>query len=250
MHYELTGSGSDTFVLLHNAGGDHSFFHMQVAMLAKLGRVLAIDLPGHGRSKAEKKYSVGLFASDVKDLCDNLGLGNIIGVGLNYGANIFLDFAEQFPGALKLLVMIDPPIFLSGKVRDLINNNIMHLESPAGALHADELVAQSFVRASDATKNVALRAFSLVDSDFLAAIYKDLLVWDKGSKPKVESLAMPCLTIVTDAALCSIEDLSACNQRIKTAKVVGSMYWATLEVPDQINSMLHRFFDIELPQLK
>lgn len=105
-------------------------------------------------------------------------------------------------------------------------------------------MSQSFIHADVAAKQVAMNAFSTIEGAYLANLYRDLLQWDKTSTHKVAALHHNCLVIFTDAALCSAADIQAANSKIQTAKVVGSMYWATLEVPEQINSMIKRFVDL------
>ena len=44
LHFEEKGSGKYTFILLHNAGGDSSFFTQQIDVLIRFGKVVLIDL--------------------------------------------------------------------------------------------------------------------------------------------------------------------------------------------------------------
>lgn len=242
--YKFTGSGEYTFLLLHNAGGNHLFFKKQLNFLNKIGRVLVIDLPGHGLSKKSSKISVKAFAKDIHSLCSELSIKNLVGIGLNYGGNILIEMATLFPKLFIAIILIDPPIFLSKKVTSLINNNIDHLMSQPMDSHAKDLVSTSFIKANNALKEIAIEAFSNIDGKYLANIYKELLIWDKNSGEKIKSLSISCLTILTDGALCSISDVLSYNSDIIIGKVVDSMYWATLEVPDQINSMIKRFIDV------
>jgi pimeloyl-ACP methyl ester carboxylesterase len=50
VHYADFGGTGPTFVLVHGLGGSHANWLALAPRLAKLGRVVAIDLPGFGRS--------------------------------------------------------------------------------------------------------------------------------------------------------------------------------------------------------
>ena len=64
------------------------------------------------------------------------------------------------------------------------------------------------------------------------------------SKNLVANLKTQSLVILTNGSLCSGADLLQINSQIEIGKVVGSLYWATLEVPDQVNSMILRFLEL------
>lgn len=244
MHFQQKGSGKYTFILLHNAGGDSTFFSKQVDFLADLGKVILVDLPGHGQSKPQIQPSVTNFANKIIQLCDELHLQHLIGIGLNYGANILLEINTMKPEMLYASIMIDPPIFLGKDVTVLIENNIHELAASTSAHHAQTLVNESFIHTDSATKKLAMKSFSQIDNHYLAELYQNLLVWDKTSEDKVRQIKHKSLLILTEAALCSIATINRVNTNIASAKVASSMYWATLEVPDQINSMIARFVQL------
>ena len=106
IHYETHGSGHQTFVLLHKAGGDLNFFKPQISFLQTYGKVIAIDLLGHGKSqKPEQDYSVAEYAADINNLLNELNINQAVGIGLNYGANIFIEMGSKH---IKNLMMIAP----------------------------------------------------------------------------------------------------------------------------------------------
>jgi pimeloyl-ACP methyl ester carboxylesterase len=64
IHYTSEGKGSEALVLVHGWGSNLDFWRAQVPELAKRARVIALDLPGHGKSdKPETTYSMDYFAA-------------------------------------------------------------------------------------------------------------------------------------------------------------------------------------------
>ena len=70
LNYKIAGTGPQNFVLIHNAGGNYRFMDAPFKYLSQFGRVLSLDLRGHGESdKSEHAYTVESFAADVLTLC-------------------------------------------------------------------------------------------------------------------------------------------------------------------------------------
>ena len=76
--------------------------------LAEDYTVIAPDLLGHGRSgKPRGDYSLGAYASGMRDLLACLGIERATVVGHSLGGGIAMQFAYQFPERLERLVLVD-----------------------------------------------------------------------------------------------------------------------------------------------
>lgn len=96
-----------TVVFLHGAGLDHSWFGLQSRYFGYHGRnVLALDLPGHGRSDGPPLASVGAMADWVVRVLDGAGLGKAALVGHSMGALIALECAARHPARVERIVLI------------------------------------------------------------------------------------------------------------------------------------------------
>lgn len=79
-----------------------------MAGLAKNQRVIAPDLLGHGRSaKPPGDYSLGAYASGIRDLLVTLEIPKATVVGHSLGGGVALQFAYQFPERIDRLVLVD-----------------------------------------------------------------------------------------------------------------------------------------------
>ena len=80
--------------------------------LAEHHRVVAIDLPGYGKSsKANYDYSMAFYARTVEGVIDALGLGRVVLVGHSMGGQIALTHALRYPGRAEALVLVSPAGF-------------------------------------------------------------------------------------------------------------------------------------------
>lgn len=94
-------------LFLHGAGMDRTVWALQSRYLAHHGcTVLAIDLPGHGRSGGEAAATIGDAADWLLRCLDAVGLERVALVGHSMGALIALDFAGRYPARLRALALL------------------------------------------------------------------------------------------------------------------------------------------------
>lgn len=94
-------------MLIHGAGMDHTVWYLQARALAHHGRnVLAVDLPGHGRSDGEPLTSIGDLADWVRDFQDALGLAKAALVGHSMGALTALEAAARHPDRVEAIGLL------------------------------------------------------------------------------------------------------------------------------------------------
>ena len=72
-------------ILVHAAGYDHHCWPMEIRRMSGW-RVLAVDLPGHGRSEGRSRQSVSAYAQDLLAFLDALELYRVVLVGHSLGA--------------------------------------------------------------------------------------------------------------------------------------------------------------------
>lgn len=96
-----------SLVLIHGAGMDHTVWVLQTRWLAHHGvNVLAIDLPGHGRSQGKSFARVPDYADWIGRLLDAAGLKTAALAGHSLGALIALECAARFPERVTHLTLL------------------------------------------------------------------------------------------------------------------------------------------------
>jgi pimeloyl-ACP methyl ester carboxylesterase len=120
MHFTLDGKrvfagtggrdhepGIPGIVLVHGAGMDHSVFALQARALAHHGRnVLALDLPGHGRSDGPALDSVAAMAEWVLRAASAAGMERFRVAGHSMGALIALETAARGAARIEALALL------------------------------------------------------------------------------------------------------------------------------------------------
>jgi pimeloyl-ACP methyl ester carboxylesterase len=105
--YRAAGSGP-VVVLVHGMAGSSATWEQVIPRLAERFTVVAPDLPGHGESAKphDGDYSLGAFASSVRDLMVTLGHPRATIVGQSLGGGVAMQFAYQFPTRCERLVLV------------------------------------------------------------------------------------------------------------------------------------------------
>jgi pimeloyl-ACP methyl ester carboxylesterase len=104
--YRLAGSGPP-LVLIHGITASSAVWDSVGPRLVRDYTVLAPDLLGHGQSaKPRGDYSMGAFASGIRDLVLALELGPVTVVGHSLGGGVAMQFAYQFPDRTERLGLV------------------------------------------------------------------------------------------------------------------------------------------------
>lgn len=110
--YVDQGSGEHTIILVHGLASNAGFWRYNIPELAKKYRVIAIDLPGYGKSqKGDYPYSMSFYAEQVKNLIDELKLKNVVYVGHSMGGQIGIKLAIKYPELISKLILASPAGF-------------------------------------------------------------------------------------------------------------------------------------------
>ncbi|GAC1326567.1 MAG: alpha/beta fold hydrolase [Mycobacteriales bacterium] len=104
--YREAGSGP-VVLLLHGVAGCSASWEQVIDGLARTHHVIAPDLLGHGTSaKPRGDYSLGAYASGLRDLLEKLGHSSATVVGHSLGGGVAMQMAYQFPERCERLVLV------------------------------------------------------------------------------------------------------------------------------------------------
>jgi pimeloyl-ACP methyl ester carboxylesterase len=103
----LTAGSGPPLVLVHGITSSADTWTEAMRGLARDHTVIAPDLLGHGASaKPRGDYSLGAYASGVRDLLAALGHDRVTLVGHSLGGGVAMQFAYQFPERTERLVLV------------------------------------------------------------------------------------------------------------------------------------------------
>jgi len=104
--YRMCGDGP-AILLVHGMAGSSLTWKEVMPLLARSYTVLAPDLLGHGESaKPLGDYSLGSFASGLRDFLAVVGVARATVVGQSLGGGVAMQLAYQYPELCERLVLV------------------------------------------------------------------------------------------------------------------------------------------------
>ncbi len=242
--YDEVGAGEQTLLMIHGAFGRRSDYAEQVKYFSPTNRVIAVDLRGHGESPApETGYSISQFASDVANLARGLGLAKVNVVGHSMGGVIAVELGSRFPELVGAVATLDSPSIIPGW-------HEQHTGPYHEAMHGEDYrqVLREFLDvASSATDNAERQAESVASIEQMSqqailGTWNSIGEWDP--EAALKGFDVPFLYLDHGQPDLDYDLLRSFAPQVITGKTVGAGHRALLEIPDQVNAMLDRFFSL------
>jgi pimeloyl-ACP methyl ester carboxylesterase len=266
--YRIAGEGP-LVGLIHGITETADVWRDVMPRLARHYTVVAADLLGHGQSaKPRGDYSLGAYASGMRDLMGALGFESGTVVGRSLGGGIAMQFAYQFPEYTERMVLVSSG-GLGHEVHPLLRaavlpgaELVLPLVAPSWALRVGEQVGRALdriglhVRADIA--EIARGYASLNDGEARDAFRHTLrAVIDSGGQ-RISALdrlyladAMPVLLLWgSQDPIIPARHGRRAHELISHSRLVefeGSGHWPQLDDPERFADVLIDFIETTEP---
>ncbi len=118
--YDAGAGTAAAMLLIHGLGDEADTWRHVIMPLSKDRRVVALDLPGFGRSdKPERPYTLPFFQNVVIELLDTLAVQRAILIGHSLGAVIAHSTALNHPERVERLILVDGSLVMRSQKIDL-----------------------------------------------------------------------------------------------------------------------------------
>jgi pimeloyl-ACP methyl ester carboxylesterase len=108
INYFQQGKGDTTLLFLHGWCIDGTYWKNQVDYFSENCNVYAIDLPGFGKSRAERtSWTIEEYANDVTAFIDTMNLKNVVIIGHSMAGEIMLQTALSNNSKIVGIVGVD-----------------------------------------------------------------------------------------------------------------------------------------------
>ena len=105
--YDEFGTGPETIVFVHGAGGNHLSWWQQIPVYRERYRCVTYEVRGWGQSRDDSGEGRTAFARDLGELMDALEIPEAVLVGQSMGGFTILPFAVRNPDRVRGLLMAD-----------------------------------------------------------------------------------------------------------------------------------------------
>jgi pimeloyl-ACP methyl ester carboxylesterase len=108
IHYAEQGEGNTTLLFLHGWGINSRYWDSQLEYFSKNYRVIAMDLPGFGKSKSDRtEWTIQNYGNDVINVIEKLDLKNVILIGHSMSGDIIIEAAIKNHKSIAGIIGID-----------------------------------------------------------------------------------------------------------------------------------------------
>jgi len=246
LYYQEAGSGPGAMVFIHGATCDHTFLQPQYDHFRNTHRVLALDLRGHGQSdKPRQKYTMAGFAQDVAWLCQELGIKKAALVGHSLGGTVALKLAGLFPELVSAVAALDSTVISSReRLEKILPALLARLRQPDYLAAFCTYFEAAFEPADDLQRKAAiLEKMCAAPQHVIISLFEEFMAWD--GVEAVKDLKAPFLYIAATRWRTDQNLLKELCPQLIAAQVVAAGHFLQLEVPEQVNPMLARFFNCQ-----
>lgn len=239
------GTGPQAVVLIHGWTCDASFWRLQMEPLAREWRVIAVDLPGHGKSdKPNIEYTQEAFAGAIRAVLQQAGVQRAVLVGHSMGAAVARQFLLDYSQLGVGMVIVDGAVWKGapGPIRKKPPTPfVLGLRGPQSKRVAANYIETMFTAETSAELRREIRTKMLATPGHIAASSIEHLnsspMWSKGPTD-VPSLAIYAARKNPDENRKVIESFFP---RLSYREWQGAGHFLMMERPAQFNQELLDF---------
>ncbi len=249
-NYEERGGGTP-LVLVHGFPLDGRIWEDQLSALCDRYRVIALDLRGFGRSRAEQPFTMQSLADDVHHVLEKLGALPCVLGGLSMGGYVALAYVSKYPTDLKGLALIDTRC---------------EADTPEGKQNREKMIESVRCAGSEAIANAMMPKMLAPDAqqsrpqlmqrlrtimeecppktiEHALAAMRDR----RDYRDRLASIAVPTLIIVGEHDAITPPSVSEfMRKEIPSSELVvvkGAGHMSPMEQPEQVNRAIRQFME-------
>jgi pimeloyl-ACP methyl ester carboxylesterase len=245
--YDDTGNGP-VLVLLHAFPLDRQMWQPQLAGLASVARIVALDLPGFGES-APAPFTIESVADVVAEFLTALDVPKAVVCGLSMGGYVALALGRNHPERLSGLILADTRAGIDDTNIRANRTKSIALVQKQGTAALFETMAPKVLSDStragkpDVLERVKALAVKQAAESVVAAL--TALRDRPDANPGLRNISVPTLVLVGEfdqvTPPLSAANLSAQIRGSKLVHIPGAGHLSNVENPDAFNAAVRAF---------
>lgn len=243
IHSSSVGAGP-TIVFVHGWTCDSSSWEGQIPAFANDYRVIALDLPGHGKSQSpsDGMFSMDLFARAVEAVRAEAGADRIVLIGHSMGAPVIRQYARLYPDRVAGLVAVDGPLDIRPPSDPSQAFTPPAVTGPDGLKAREGMIRSMFVPETPAALQEKVLSMMLAAPEATAAGAMAAMF-----DPSIQSsdvIRAPALAVYAGTA--NLPDAARTKQlypNYEATQVAGTGHFLMMEKPAEFNRVLTAFLD-------
>jgi pimeloyl-ACP methyl ester carboxylesterase len=241
LYYAASGeraSGFPPLILIHGAGSSHLCWAPEIRCL-KGFRVLAVDLPGHGRSAGIALQSIAAYTKSLEAFLESCGFYRVVLIGHSMGGAIALQAALNNPARICAIGVCGTSAHFEIP-QDLLSD----FQNPASTRRTLETL-QNLLFTADANPKIVERSISLLKQTRRGVLHGDLLACSMFDlRSSLSGINIPAWIVSGSqdqlAPLASARFLASHLPQAELQVIPGTGHMAMLEAPADFQKGLLR----------
>lgn len=234
-------------ILIHAVGLDLTYWDRQIEALTAHHHVVALDLPGHGRSaRAPHSGSIVELADDVAMVIDDLGPRPVHVVGHSFGGMVAQELAISYPDRVRSLTLAATAAGFSEDVRDYLrgHGSAVSAQGMSAALPSLplSLAGGTRQRRPDLLERLTKTTLAM-DPAVYAAAWSEIAKFD--ALDRLSAIRCPTLLLVGDedrnTPPAASTELAQAIPRSEMVVIPGVSHMVPMEAAERFNKELIRF---------
>lgn len=235
-------------VFVHGAEADHSVWGLQSRYLAHHGRaVLALDLPGHGRTEGPPLESVEKMADWIFDVLDAARVSHAQIVGHSMGALVALECAARRPDRVDRIALLGAayPMRVSDALLEATRTDeararqMINVWSHSAYAHYPSSPGPGFWVHGASLRLMERQRTGILPIDFAACNEY------AGGSAAAAKVRCPALFLIARRDVMTpgrtVQDLVKAIRGAQVVEIAGSGHYMMTEKPDEVLDALHGF---------
>ncbi len=247
INYFQQGQGDVTLLFLHGWCIDATYWKNQIEYLSKKYLVYAIDLPGFGKSKADRtNWTIEEYADDVVAFIDTMKLKNVVIIGHSMAGEIMLQVVLANNPKIGGIVGIDnfkiiDVVFSSEQIKQM-NDFISMLEKDfknSAIAYADMMLFHPTT--SKEVKDRVKTGFANSDSVISMGTFMNQMQYASTDAQRLEHLNYKLYLINSDGFPTNEAGLeSHCKSGFHVETISATGHYPMIEKPMEFNIILEK----------
>lgn len=239
--YQMAGDGPVSLVFVHGWSCDRSYWKEQLDYFARIYRVVALDLAGHGGSGLNRNdWTIEAFGGDVAAVISGLGLKHVVLVGHSMGGPVVVETARIVPEELLGLVVVDAlqDPDAPGMRLDAVQGSVAPFEENFSDAMRNLVSAAMFVPQSDPDlKAWIVEDMASAPPEVGVGALRNTLLWPTRTRSEgLAALRIPVRLI--NSPLYPTDSAAAKRFGMDVVIISGVGHFAMMEDPKTFNALL------------
>ena len=245
--YNQYGNGDTTLLFVHGWCINKEYWDEQVRYFSDKYRVVALDLPGFGKSdKNRSEWTFEEYAEDINEFIKDQQLKNVILIGHSMSGDILLLMDTKYPASVIGIVGIDnlkkPGVKFSDEENREIEGFFKMMDSSFSGTVDLYTRNNLFPPSADtAIVNRVVNDFKMNDSAIAIKVLRSLMDISQKERDMMQQLSHKLYLINSDGDFTHIDSLKKyCKASADVVYVSGTGHYPMIEKPSEFNSAVEK----------